>query len=72
MSFSVLLPVFITMLLTPIDADARIDGYPIANFSVTANAGADGGMFGNTMVNPGKLGEWLESQGEFPDQFYGW
>ncbi len=50
-------------------ATAATDGYPIANFSVTANAGADGSLFGNTMVNPGKLGEWLESQGSFPISF---
>lgn len=53
----------------PAEMSAAPDGYPIANFSVTANVGADGGMFGNTMVNPGKLGEWLESQGKFPISF---
>ncbi|MDE6094303.1 MAG: hypothetical protein K2F61_05955, partial [Muribaculaceae bacterium] len=67
--FIALLTVFITMFLMPTDADARTDGYPIANFSVTANASADGDLFGNTLINPGKLGEWLESQGKFPLSF---
>lgn len=52
-----------------LDLSASTDGYPIANFSVAANTGADGGLFGNTMVNPGKLGEWLEPQGSFPISF---
>lgn len=50
-------------------ASTPADGFPIANFSVTANAGADGSLFGSTMVNPGKLGDWLEKQGEFPISF---
>ncbi|MDR0620022.1 MAG: hypothetical protein LBG17_09010 [Bacteroidales bacterium] len=36
-----------------------IDGYPLANFGLTANAGADGSMFGNVLQNTGILGEWL-------------
>ena len=45
------------------------DGFPIANFSVTANAGADGSLFGTTMINPGKLGAWLQPQAKFPLSF---
>ena len=47
-------------------ASSTADGFPIANFSVTANAGADGSLFGTTMINPGELGKWLAPQGEFP------
>lgn len=53
----------------PAEMSAAPDGYPIANFSVTANASADGDLFGNTLINPGKLGEWLETQGKFPLSF---
>ena len=52
--------------LLPLAADAEGDGFPIANFSITANAGTDGSLFGTTMVNPGKLGDWLSPQGQFP------
>lgn len=52
-----------------IEAASSTDGYPIANFSVTANAGCDGSLFGAAMINPGKLGKWLEPQGEFPVSF---
>jgi len=37
-----------------------VDGYPLSNFSLTVNAGAEGDMFGEFLVNPGKLGRWLE------------
>jgi hypothetical protein len=40
-----------------------IDGYPVANFAVTANVSADGNLYGNIMQNPGKLGEWLARKG---------
>lgn len=40
-----------------------VDGYPIANFAVTANASADGAFLGNVLRNPGKLGSWLEDMG---------
>lgn len=53
-------------LILSLCASAEGDGFPIANFSVTANAGTDGSLFGTTMVNPGKLGDWLSPQGEFP------
>lgn len=45
-------------------ADLKVDGYPIANFAVTANVHQNGGFYGDIMQNPGKLGEWLESRGE--------
>lgn len=44
-------------------ADREVDGYPIANFAVTANVHRNGGFYGDIMQNPGKLGEWLESRG---------
>lgn len=44
-------------------ADRKVDGYPIANFAVTANVHRNGGFYGDIMQNPGKLGEWLESRG---------
>lgn len=40
-----------------------IDGYPLANFAVTANASADGSFVGDVLRNPGKLGPWLEDMG---------
>jgi hypothetical protein len=40
-------------------AQRQIDGYPISNFGLTVNVGADGSMFGNVLQNTGTLGEWL-------------
>lgn len=40
-----------------------IDGYPLANFAVTANASADGSFIGNVLRNPGQQGRWLEDMG---------
>ena len=40
-----------------------IDGYPIANFAVTANVSADGDLFGRVLHNRGKLGKWLTDLG---------
>jgi uncharacterized protein (DUF608 family) len=40
-----------------------VDGYPIANFALTANASANGDLYGRIMQNPGKLGEWLADRG---------
>lgn len=40
-----------------------IDGYPIANFALTANVSASGDLYGRIMQNPGKLGEWLSPKG---------
>jgi glycogen debranching enzyme len=40
-----------------------IDGYPVANFALTANASADGSLYGHIMQNPGQLGDWLASKG---------
>jgi hypothetical protein len=45
------------------DKPSVIDGYPVANFAITANASADGNLYGNIMQNPGRLGEWLNSKG---------
>jgi uncharacterized protein (DUF608 family) len=39
------------------------DGFPIANFSLTANASQNGDFFGQILKNPGKLGSWLSPQG---------
>jgi len=38
------------------------DGYPLSNFSLTVNASENGDFFGEFLVNPGKLGDWLEPQ----------
>ena len=48
-----------------IEAASSTDGYPIANFSVTANAGCDGSLFGAAMINPGKLGNGLSLKESF-------
>jgi len=40
-----------------------IDGYPIANFAITANASEEGGFFGKILQNPGQLGKWLSDKG---------
>ena len=40
-----------------------LDGYPIANFAVTANVSADGDLFGRILHNRGKLGRWLTDLG---------
>lgn len=40
-----------------------LDGYPIANFAVTANVSADGDLFGRVLHNRGKLGKWLTDLG---------
>ncbi|MDR1743779.1 MAG: hypothetical protein LBR48_08195, partial [Dysgonamonadaceae bacterium] len=40
-----------------------IDGYPIANFAVTANFSENGDFFGNILQNTGRLGEWLSNKG---------
>ena len=39
------------------------DGYPVANFALTANASCDGDFFGKILQNSGKLGEWLQDRG---------
>ncbi|MDR1763437.1 MAG: hypothetical protein LBR64_05740, partial [Dysgonamonadaceae bacterium] len=43
-----------------------IDGYPIANFAVTANYSGNGDFFGNILQNTGELGEWLLDKGAMP------
>lgn len=40
-----------------------VDGYPIANFAVTANVSAEGDLFGRVLHNRGKLGDWLTDLG---------
>lgn len=40
-----------------------VDGYPVANFSLTVNASENGNLYGQIMQNPGKLGEWLQDKG---------
>jgi hypothetical protein len=45
------------------DKPSIIDGYPVANFAITANASADGSLYGRILQNPGRLGEWLENKG---------
>ena len=47
---------------SPIPAQP-VDGYPIANFAVTANVSADGELFGRVLYNRGKLGSWLTDLG---------
>ena len=54
--------------LRPVDGPAApqprpIDGYPVANFAVTANVSADGELFGRVLHNRGKLGQWLTDLG---------
>ncbi|MDR0658791.1 MAG: hypothetical protein LBG18_07670 [Mediterranea sp.] len=39
------------------------DGNPVANFALTVNAGADGGLFGNVFQNTGVLDGWLIEKG---------
>lgn len=40
-----------------------IDGYPVANFAITANVSEDGSLYGKVFQNPGELGEWLSDKG---------
>jgi uncharacterized protein (DUF608 family) len=40
-----------------------IDGYPVANFAITANVSETGNLYGKILQNPGKLGEWLSDKG---------
>ncbi|MBR1576567.1 MAG: hypothetical protein IJ654_08990 [Bacteroidales bacterium] len=40
-----------------------LDGFPVANFAVTANVSADGDLFGRVLHNRGKLGDWLTDLG---------
>ena len=47
----------------PAAAVPALDGFPIANFAVTANVSADGGLFGRILHNRGKLGDWLTDLG---------
>ncbi|MDR1113167.1 MAG: glycoside hydrolase family 116 protein [Bacteroidales bacterium] len=49
-------------------AQQIIDGYPVANFGLTVNVGADGNFFGNVLQNTGNLGEWLKIKGSL--QFF--
>ena len=44
-------------------APAPVDGYPVANFAVTANVSADGDLFGRILHNRGTLGSWLTDLG---------
>ena len=44
-------------------ASAPLDGFPVANFAVTANVSADGDLFGRVLQNRGKLGDWLTDLG---------
>ena len=46
-----------------VDDSRPIDGYPVANFAVTANVSADGDLFGKVLHNRGKLGKWLTDLG---------
>ncbi|MDR0511254.1 MAG: hypothetical protein LBH06_09210, partial [Rikenellaceae bacterium] len=39
------------------------DGYPVANFALTVNAAENGELYGRTLRNPGKLGDWLQDEG---------
>lgn len=59
------LAVSVITLLVSVEAHARVvvDGYPIANFGVTANVGADGSLFGRILQNTGRLGGWLNDRG---------
>ena len=47
----------------PVADPQPLDGYPIANFAVTANVSADGDLFGRVLHNRGKLGQWLTDLG---------
>jgi hypothetical protein len=40
-----------------------IDGYPVANFALTANVSENGNLYGKILQNPGQLGEWLSDKG---------
>ena len=55
-------PAGLTPAESPIQAQP-VDGYPIANFAVTANVSADGELFGRVLHNRGKLGHWLTDCG---------
>lgn len=44
-------------------AGQSLDGFPVANFAVTANVSADGELFGRVLHNRGKLGAWLTDLG---------
>ena len=61
--FLAVLTVLLMSALCANAADVKVDGYPIANFAVTANIHQTGGFYGDIMRNPGKLGTWLESCG---------
>jgi len=41
-----------------------IDGFPVANFAISANISDQGGMFEKILRNPGKLGRYLEDLGK--------
>jgi uncharacterized protein (DUF608 family) len=43
---------------------AENDGYPLANFALTANAGQNGDLFGEILQNTGRLGGWLIPRGK--------
>lgn len=45
---------------------AGADGFPLANFAVTANVAASGDLVGKVLRNPGQLGQWLADMGSFP------
>jgi len=40
-----------------------IDGFPVANFAISANISQQGGMFGKILRNPGRIGKYLEDMG---------
>ena len=46
-----------------VSQERPVDGYPVANFAVTANVSADGDLFGRVLHNRGKLGQWLTDLG---------
>ncbi|MDR3235692.1 MAG: hypothetical protein LBT48_03065 [Prevotellaceae bacterium] len=44
-------------------AENKIDGYPVANFALTANVGENGDLYGKILQNTGTLGDWLQNKG---------
>ena len=51
------------MAFNPARGQETVDGYPVANFAVTANVSAEGDLFGQILQNRGKLGDWLTDLG---------
>ncbi|MDR1561914.1 MAG: glycoside hydrolase family 116 protein [Dysgonamonadaceae bacterium] len=62
--FALLFILFSSNAMSQEKKTVKNDGYPLANFALTANAGRNGDLFGEIMQNTGKLGGWLQARGK--------